>query len=89
MEATVGSIKKGSPPTLEQFEYDESKYENAGKEYYSAPKAKPKAKEEEENKARSNDEAEFYLNKNEEKLAEKMPQDKANKQGFIHKLKYK
>ncbi len=44
LKATVGSIKKGSPPTLEQFEYDENKYENAVKEYYSAPQAKPKLK---------------------------------------------
>ena len=61
LKATVGSIKKGSPPTLEQFEYDESKYENAVKEYYSAPQAKPKAKAQEETQAPSNDEADFYL----------------------------
>lgn len=87
LRATVGSIKKGSPPTLEQFDYDESKYENAVKEYYSAPQAKTKAKAQEETQAPSNDEADFYLYQREQDLAEKMPQYNEAKQGFINKLK--
>ena len=87
VKATVGSIKKGSPPTLEQFEYGENKYENAVKEYYSAPQAKPKAKAQEETQAPSKDEADFYVYQRGQDLAEKMPHYNEAEQGFINKLK--
>lgn len=87
LKATVGKITKGKPPTLEQFEFDEGQYQNAMKEYYNAPQAKPKAKAQEETQTPSTDEADFYLYQREQELTEKMPQYSKSKDGFVDKLK--
>jgi hypothetical protein len=87
LKATVGKIKKGKPPTLEQFDFDEDQYQNAVKEYYSGtPKAKETVEAKSEEQKPSNDEADFYLYQREQELTEKMPQYTSAKQGFIDKL---
>lgn len=76
LKATVGKITKGKPPTLEQFDYDESQYQNAVKEYYSAPETTTtKANKAEPEQASNpvNDEAEFYLYQREQELTKKVP----------------
>lgn len=81
LKAVVGKITKGKPPTLEQFDYDEGQYQNAVKEYYSAPETTPTKAKKAEAKQESNpvnDEAEFYLYQREQELTKAIPEyDKA------------
>lgn len=88
LKATVGNIKKGSPPKLEDFEFNEDEYQEAVKNYYSSPsKTQESPKQEEQKPQANNDEADFYLYQREQELTEKMPQYAAAKQGFVEKLK--
>lgn len=76
LKATVGKITKGKPPTLEQFDFDESQHQNAMEKYYSAPETTPsKANKAETEQASNpvNDEAEFYLYQREQELTKKIP----------------
>lgn len=76
LKATVGQITKGKPPTLDQFDYDEEKYQQAVRDYYSAPETKPAKTKPAEQKQESNpvnDEAEFYLYQKEQELVKHIP----------------
>ena len=61
LQATVGKITKGAPPTLESCDYDESQFAQKMQEYYSSPgkSAQQEAAKPEAQKSVQNEEAEF------------------------------
>lgn len=75
LKTTVGNMVKGKPPTLDQFDYDESQYQTAVKEYYSEPAPQNKKAEENNQKVSNpaNEEAEFYLYQREQELEKALP----------------
>ena len=75
LKTTVGNMVKGKPPTLDQFDYDESQYQTAVKEYYSEPTPQNKKTEENNQKVSNpaNEEAEFYLYQREQELEKALP----------------
>ena len=83
LKATVGSITKGKPPTLEGCDYDEESYQKATKEYYANPKAEQKPVNENKPKPVENDEAEFYLYQKEQELAKLVPDYQESKDGLM------
>ncbi len=82
LKATVGKMAKGKPPTLEQFDYDESQYQKAVREYYAEPSQEQKSQPSKEEQASSpaNDEAEFYLYQREQELSKALPDYEKAKQ---------
>lgn len=82
LKATVGSLSKGKPPTLESLDYDEEAYQEATQAYYANPEAKaqPASKEVDTGE---NDEAEFYLYQKEQELTKLLPDYQASKDGLI------
>lgn len=90
LEEQVGKITKGKPPTLEQFDYDEDRFQKATREYYSAPSTNPTKQEEAEQqqgKSPVNDEAEFYLYQKEQELSKAIPAYDDAKNSLINSLK--
>lgn len=75
LKATVGKMVKGKPPTLEQFDFDESQYESAMQSYYATPSDQPASKPEQDGASNNpiNDEAEFYLYQSEQALTKAIP----------------
>lgn len=74
LKQTVGKIVKGEPPTLEQFDYDEDKYREAVKGYYSSPQGtEEKSNAEDKPSNPANEEAEFYLYQREQELSKVLP----------------
>jgi len=75
LEATVGKIVKGKPPSLEQFDYDEEEYQKAVVNYYANPEVKKQEKEQSQKDTANpvNDEAEFYLYQREQELSKLVP----------------
>ena len=89
LKATVGKITKGKPPTLEQFDYDESQYQKAMSEYYSAPETtvtKAKSTQPTQNSNPANDEAEFYLYQKEQELSKLIPEYEQAKSEVVELL---
>lgn len=91
LEGTVGQIKKGAPPTLESFDYDEKKYQEAMQTYYATP-AKTQAEPEPNNTSSNapafkNDEAEFYLYQKEQELIKHFPDYEKEKSQLVDKFK--
>lgn len=72
LESTVGSIAKGSPPTLESCGYDEEEFSNKIREYYEPTQAK-QHKEEPKKVEQLNDEADFYHYQKSAELKAKLP----------------
>lgn len=92
LESSIGSIKKGAPPTLESFDYDEDKYAQAVKEYYAPSQPeKAEAKQEIANESNQspvlNDEAEFYLYEKEQELIKQIPDYESDKAQLVEKFK--
>ena len=73
LSGVVSKVTKGAEPTLEQFDYDEAKFKEAVKEYYSGTSqaSSPKPVKEVEQQPLANDAAEFHLYQSEQKLTEK------------------
>jgi len=77
LSSVVSKVSKGPEPTLEQFDYDEAKYREAVKEYYSgtstaAPTVSTvKEEAQQAQQPLTNDAAEFHLYQSEQKLTEK------------------
>ncbi len=90
LEEQVGKITKGKPPTLEQFDYDEDRFQKATREYYSEPSANPAKQEkaeQQQGKSPVNDEAEFYLYQKEQELSKAIPAYDDVKNSLINSLK--
>lgn len=73
LKATVGEMAKGKPPTLEQFDFNESEYQEAVKKYYSKPEAKKEEDKPQKTSNPANEEAEFYLYQREQELTKSLP----------------
>lgn len=74
LKATVGKITKGSPPTLDECDWNEEEYHKRYQAYHSAPEAKQKAVAQPAAANNPvNDEAEFYLYEREQALAKLVP----------------
>jgi hypothetical protein len=90
LEEQVGKITKGKPPTLEQFDYDEERFQKAAREYYSGRNVtttKQEKAEQEQVKSPVNDEAEFYLYQKEQELSKAIPAYDDAKNSLINSLK--
>lgn len=91
LQATVGKITKGAPPTLESCDYDEGQFSQKMQEYYSNP-SKPAtqeaAKPEAPNKVQ-NDEAEYNLYQQEQALTKDLPDYEEAKTSFMNTVKTK
>jgi len=78
LKATVGSITKGKPPTLESCDFDEKEFQAKTRDYYSNSKAdQSKSKGEGEEKPKpiqSDEDADFFLYQKEQDLTEKIPE---------------
>ena len=89
LQATVGEITKGAPPTLESCDYDESQFSQKMQEYYSNPgksaqqeAAKPAAQNNVQN-----DEAEYSLYQQEQALTKDLPDYEDAKASFMNTVK--
>ncbi|PHS02413.1 MAG: hypothetical protein COA78_21065 [Blastopirellula sp.] len=91
LQATVGKITKGAPPTLESCDYDEGQFSQKMQEYYSnpgKPAQKEAAKPDAPNKVQ-NDEAEYNLYQQEQALTKDLPDYEDAKASFINTVKTK
>ncbi len=91
LQATVGKITKGEPPTLESCDYDESQFQEKTREYFSSPGkqqaqevAKPEAQ-----KSVQDEEAEFNLYQQEQALTKDLPDYEDAKASFMNTVKTK
>lgn len=87
LKGTVGSIVKGKPPTLEDFNHDEDEYQKAVKSYYEVPQEKKPNKKKEPQQNQSNDEAEYFLFHREQELKKALPQYESDKSDLVETLK--
>ena len=73
LSGVVSKVTKGAEPTLEQFDYDEAKFKEAIKEYYSGTSqaSSPKPVKEVVQQPLASDAAEFHLYQSEQKLTKK------------------
>lgn len=90
LQATVGKITKGKPPSLDDYYNDEEGYQEAMKGYYSTPATTKQeaAKPEAPNKVQ-NDEAEYNLYQQEQALTKDLPDYEDAKASFINTVKTK
>lgn len=71
LSSVVGKVSKGPKPTLEQFEYDEAKYEQALIDYHNGGQKQVSAApvvDEKPKKVLNNDAAEFHLYHSEQEI---------------------
>jgi len=71
LSGAVSKVSKGPKPTLEQFDYDEAKFEQALIDYHSGsqqPAQTTQVKEEKQKQAVNNDAAEFHLYHSEQEI---------------------
>lgn len=89
LEAQVGNIVKGKPPTLESCEYDEDVYQKKVQEYYSNPKQETTQTDvhTQDTNQPKNDMAEFYLYQKEQELSKQLPDYDQNKSELLEKFK--
>lgn len=90
LQAEVGEITKGAVPTLESCDYDESKYSQRMKEFYSSTSkpAQEVAKSTAQNNVQ-NDEAEYNLYQQEQALTKDLPDYEDAKASFMSTVKTK
>lgn len=91
LQATVGKITKGAPPTLESCDYDEGQFSQKMQEYYSNP-GKPAQQEAAKPDAQNNvqnDEAEYNLYQQEQALTKDLPDYEDAKTSFMNTVKTK
>lgn len=89
LQATVGKITKGAPPTLESCDYDEGQFSQKMQEYYSNP-GKPAKQEVAKPEARNDverDEAEYNLYQQEQALTKDLPDYEEAKASFMNTVK--
>lgn len=91
LEGTVGKIAKGAPPTLESYDYDEAKYQEAVRAYYSQPQTaatptETETQQQQQSAGFLDDESEFYLYQKEQDLMKHFPSYESDKTELVKKL---